>query len=375
MFASLIATVIIFTYQKQKTFDFETQIGGLVICLVPFLFMYSPIAALVLTATDNNTSWQVITLCVVAALAILVIIGNASEGELKRNKPEHVAFVKTHSTLYKNLRELNGRQKFHEISWDTLITYPLSKFCDTYAQYNRTSTSDLFQEFIELNIAKLGEMVRLIKKNIILNTVYIKEYKMLLSSPFVKKNDKGKLVYGEGYQEFSKTMKPKKFLEIEGYLYKKGQLDPSVVLAITCEVRYISPAGRNSYENKRTYNLENLETWLDIVVRNVKNRSERQNKISHERARVTNSVRYNILKRDGHSCKICGSTASDGVKLHVDHVVPVSKGGTSDNYNLQTLCDRCNSGKSNKFDGERIGDIDFDDLEEFLESGDLEDLV
>ncbi|MGL4943487.1 MAG: HNH endonuclease [Thermoguttaceae bacterium] len=33
--------------------------------------------------------------------------------------------------------------------------------------------------------------------------------------------------------------------------------------------------------------------------------------------------------------------------MHVDHIVPRSKGGTNDDDNLQTLCQKCNLGKSN----------------------------
>ena len=51
------------------------------------------------------------------------------------------------------------------------------------------------------------------------------------------------------------------------------------------------------------------------------------------------------MRRDQFRCQICGARAEDGVRLHVDHINPVSKGGTSDMSNLRTLCDRCNLGK------------------------------
>ena len=38
------------------------------------------------------------------------------------------------------------------------------------------------------------------------------------------------------------------------------------------------------------------------------------------------------------------------VKLHVDHIKPVSKGGKTELSNLRTLCERCNLGKSDKFE-------------------------
>lgn len=44
-----------------------------------------------------------------------------------------------------------------------------------------------------------------------------------------------------------------------------------------------------------------------------------------------------------------GAAAADGVKLHVDHIVPVSRGGKTVMSNLQTLCEDCNCGKGNRY--------------------------
>ena len=70
--------------------------------------------------------------------------------------------------------------------------------------------------------------------------------------------------------------------------------------------------------------------------------------IAEQRRLMTDSLRYDIMRRDGFRCQLCGMTAKDGVKLHVDHVIPVSKGGKTEPSNLRTLCERCNLGKSNK---------------------------
>ena len=63
-------------------------------------------------------------------------------------------------------------------------------------------------------------------------------------------------------------------------------------------------------------------------------------------------LRYQVLKRDNFSCCQCGaSPAKDpSVSLHIDHIIPWSKGGRTTLDNLQTLCSKCNLGKSNQAD-------------------------
>lgn len=60
-------------------------------------------------------------------------------------------------------------------------------------------------------------------------------------------------------------------------------------------------------------------------------------------------MRWIILKGDNFCCRKCGrSPAKDpSIVLHIDHVLPWSRGGETVLENLETLCDRCNLGKSN----------------------------
>lgn len=60
---------------------------------------------------------------------------------------------------------------------------------------------------------------------------------------------------------------------------------------------------------------------------------------------VTKRLRFEILRRDNHTCQSCGAKPSDA-ELVVDHVIPVALGGSDEPANLQTLCAPCNSGKS-----------------------------
>lgn len=64
------------------------------------------------------------------------------------------------------------------------------------------------------------------------------------------------------------------------------------------------------------------------------------------RKAISKRLRFAVFKRDGFRCRYCGRTPEVSV-LHVDHVVPVSKGGTNDPANLVAACSSCNGGKSN----------------------------
>ncbi len=60
--------------------------------------------------------------------------------------------------------------------------------------------------------------------------------------------------------------------------------------------------------------------------------------------RVPDGMRAAVLVRDGGRCRKCRRA----INLEMDHIVPVSKGGRTEESNLQTLCRRCNRTKSKK---------------------------
>jgi hypothetical protein len=60
---------------------------------------------------------------------------------------------------------------------------------------------------------------------------------------------------------------------------------------------------------------------------------------------VSTRTRFEVLKRDGFRCRYCGASPV-GDPLHVDHVVPQSRGGSDDIENLVASCQQCNLGKS-----------------------------
>lgn len=60
-------------------------------------------------------------------------------------------------------------------------------------------------------------------------------------------------------------------------------------------------------------------------------------------------LRFMVLRRDHFKCVMCGKSPAidQNTELHVDHIIPWSKGGETIITNLQSLCQNCNLGKSN----------------------------
>ena len=63
-------------------------------------------------------------------------------------------------------------------------------------------------------------------------------------------------------------------------------------------------------------------------------------------------LRFKVLARDLFTCQSCGASPAKNpnVDLHVDHIIPWSKGGPTEESNLQTKCSACNLGKGNDFE-------------------------
>jgi hypothetical protein len=62
------------------------------------------------------------------------------------------------------------------------------------------------------------------------------------------------------------------------------------------------------------------------------------------RKAISKKLRFDVFKRDGFQCVYCGKTPPE-ITLEVDHIEPVSEGGTNDINNLVSACFDCNRGK------------------------------
>lgn len=68
----------------------------------------------------------------------------------------------------------------------------------------------------------------------------------------------------------------------------------------------------------------------------------------NQRKLMTKTLRKQIMERDNYTCQLCGKHMPDEVGLHIDHIIPVAKGGKTVPSNLQVLCSKCNGNKGTK---------------------------
>ena len=145
---------------------------------------------------------------------------------------------------------------------------------------------------------------------------------------------------------------PDRYSTIERRKFHKQILAAPVPLAnIVATASYTSPKGQNSYTRRLDWDFAHLEVGMHEARQAREQRSTTEYLRRRERSLMTPKLRTDVLRRDGSRCRMCGASAADGATLHIDHIVPVSHGGRTIPDNLQTLCQSCNLGKSNRFVG------------------------
>jgi predicted restriction endonuclease len=114
-------------------------------------------------------------------------------------------------------------------------------------------------------------------------------------------------------------------------------------------VKPISKYSAGSYEYHFGTWRKSLEALVTKQSSTLKPRDKQFSKKIKARKNISWRLRFEIMKRDNFKCKLCGRspTTDPAIILHIDHILPVSKGGKNNPENLQTCCSKCNIGKSN----------------------------
>ena len=131
--------------------------------------------------------------------------------------------------------------------------------------------------------------------------------------------------------------------------YREMGSPPSIISSGGYERRW----GRWSFAIKAFIEFVNIdkpvieETPIERkIIQKISVKTERKNKRD-----IPLGLRYKVLSRDRFRCVKCGnSPATDlNCKLHIDHIIPFSKGGVTTFDNLQATCSNCNLGKGNRY--------------------------
>ncbi len=118
--------------------------------------------------------------------------------------------------------------------------------------------------------------------------------------------------------------------------------------ALTVEYKF-SYTSSGGYA-QRTFSVPMTEETVVELINTLQNKLTISAFTKEQRALMTSKLRQHILERDNYTCKFCGNSihAEPNLLLEIDHIIPVTKSGFTEEGNLQTLCWKCNRSKSNK---------------------------
>lgn len=273
----------------------------------------------------NDLEGKILTICFYSSIPLYLIINYFAKSIRNKNDEK----VRQISIKYNKVVELNKKYEFKQIG---KINRTIKEREYSHKSFDRARANSIILYQIENNENNIRDFILDAYRNKKTYDNYVEEYSKI--------ND---IVSDSNLEQIKFSRK--KYNKIEKRIIKEILYDKKIYnISINVIVSYTTPSGKNTYKKNRVVGYQEL-CDLYMQWRNGKKYDETSKR---ERKYLTDKMRYDVLKRDDFKCQKCGITAKDGAKLHVDHIIPVSKGGTTTLSNLQTLCDRCNLGKSDK---------------------------
>jgi tetratricopeptide (TPR) repeat protein len=140
----------------------------------------------------------------------------------------------------------------------------------------------------------------------------------------------------------AKGLRDAALVVIDDYLRKPPEDETWATLARYHKARLLLEQGDRQRARKELARIyadnPNFEDWRGLRAE-LDRPAERQS-----RTAIPEDVRHAVWRRDEGRCVQCGSQES----LEFDHIIPVSRGGSNTERNLQLLCEPCNREKSAK---------------------------
>lgn len=269
---------------------------------------------------------------ILACIVVFAILGFIIYCQVR--KGQYIKFVNLNSVALEQMRDINKRYIFNNVNrrdLDLYHSYDNDNFfydisCQDYLIYNL--------QFMQKKMSDAMKKISSNKSNYVMYQEEIKE--------FVK--------FGEFKQDIGR-MKKNKLTKIEKRLFDSMQKKAVITFSVYVELILTNIEGR--------YITRKYATFDEEDVRNLIRRLHDKNGDFYrdrdiwdaicrvERGKVSNKMRFAIYKRDHNRCCYCGR-GGKWVRLEVDHIIPIAKGGKSTMDNLQTLCHDCNVKKGDK---------------------------
>lgn len=238
---------------------------------------------------------------------------------------KHHKFVIAHSTALAKVKELNRKYVFATVNnWYEKHTYDNANYYDTI------SCKDYLTYILQFKMRDAIQSIKDANRNKSMYNQYVRELNDCQTGYFdmdtrhyfrimLSRYEKRQIALQTYHPNTAFSIEIKLFLsKINGEVYarKKESFGEKEIMSIIYGLRD---------KNGKFY--RNRDIW-DSICR-------------VERGKVSNKMRFSIMKRDGNRCRYCGSTHN----LEIDHIYPIAKGGKTTYDNLQTLCHRCNVNK------------------------------
>lgn len=124
-----------------------------------------------------------------------------------------------------------------------------------------------------------------------------------------------------------------------------ANIDESV---LTVEYKFAYTSGGGMAQ--RSFTVPMTEETIAELIKTLESKLTASAFAKEQRTMMTKKLREAIKTRDDFTCCNCGNSThkEPNLLLEIDHIIPVSKGGRTEETNLQTLCWKCNRTKSNK---------------------------
>jgi hypothetical protein len=202
-------------------------------------------------------------------------------------------------------------------------------------------TNEIFYNFLLENIEYIQTILYLSKMS---PSLYVFD-NMIIPFDEVLKNHKNEQLYN---MTFFRSIKcPLNYNEVNSLIQSFVLFFP--IYYSMLEIAQDNPHSFKDIISKTNYKKLVLD-YPDKENINLLNTMENTKIDMDESKFVRAGIRWQVFDRDDFKCVACGKSAHDGAILHIDHIIPKSKGGSNTMDNYQTLCHLCNIGKSNRSD-------------------------